>query len=186
MKLLFILALLFYPGTSQESFFMHRLPSIDNSIFDFQQLKKKNGTVLIFMLADCPACQSYTLTLNQMSKKFESKGIQFIGIFPGQYGTPSEMLEFKKNYAIDFPLVLDREMKLARSVGAVIAPETFLLDSTGTTIYSGRIDDWMYALGKKRQVIRSRDLENAITSYIQHKKIKVKKTDAIGCILNYE
>src|SRR5688572_9986870 len=49
------------------------------------------ATVFIFMLADCPACQSYSLTLNKMSKKYADKGIRLVGIFPGTYSSRAEV-----------------------------------------------------------------------------------------------
>jgi peroxiredoxin len=144
------------------------------------------ATAFVFMLADCPACQSYSLTLNKLSKKYADKGIRFVGIFPGTYSSREEVSAFRKDYRLAFPVVLDPENELTRRLKARIAPEVMLVNEKGITVYRGRIDDWMYAVGKKRTVITRKDLELAIKSVISNDAIEVSETNAIGCILEYE
>jgi hypothetical protein len=50
-------------------------------------------------------------------------------------------------------------------------------------IYSGRIDDWAYALGKKRKQITDLSLVNALEDILNEKIIKNPKTIAIGCYI---
>lgn len=180
--LLFILSCL----SAGSNFFSFKSKTVEQTPFSFDQLKKNKATVLVFLLVDCPASQSYTLTLNQLSSRYAKDSISIVGIFPGTFSKDQELIDFKNNYKIKFPLIVDPEMKIAKQLGATIVPEAFLINSLGEIVYSGRIDDWMYALGKKRQVVRSRDLENAIQAVILNKKILIHKTDAIGCILQYD
>lgn len=183
MKYYVLLLFILLSFTTKNSIFDSRLQSIDRTEYNLQQQIKKKATVFIFLLADCPACRSYTLTLNQLYQKHKKDTVDFIGIFPGKFATEEEMKAFRKEYKIPFPLLVDPEMQFTNNIGATVVPEVFLTDGSGKIIYSGRIDDWMYALGKKRPMIRSHDLANAIENFLQHKEIKIKKTTAIGCIL---
>ncbi|MGI8893468.1 MAG: redoxin domain-containing protein, partial [Bacteroidia bacterium] len=77
----------------------------------------------------------------------------------------------------------DPDKELTRYLKATITPEAFLLDSEKNILYSGRIDNWATALGVKRQITTSHDLDNAIESFINNRQIDIRKTEAIGCLI---
>ena len=170
----------------QESqFFEYHLADIHGAEFSFRELKKADATAIIFMLTDCPATQDYTLSLNKLAEKYGEK-INFIGIIPGRFATLEEMLDFEKTYRMKFRLLQDPKMNVTAHLGGRIAPSCLLVDRNGNTIYSGRIDDWFYTLGKKRQVIRENNLDNAIRHVLFNEKLIRPQADAFGCILHYD
>lgn len=160
-----------------------QLNTLDQKIFSVDEIRKNTASVFIFLLPDCPSCQSYSLTLNQLSEKYRASGIVFYGVFPGDYNTPEEMKEYQTRYHINFLLVTDPEKKLAKSLGAKITPEVFVANSNGQTLYRGRIDDWMYAVGKKKPMITTHELQDALNSVAHHQPVRVPETKAIGCII---
>ncbi len=166
-----------------QAVFNTQLETLDEKTFNLSDWKNNKFTVVLFLLADCPACQSYSLTLNNLTKQFSSCGVKFYGVFPGHYGTLQEDLEFKTNYKISFPLLRDPEKKISSLLHAKVAPEAFLIDRNGKVLYRGRIDDWMYAVGKKRIKINSNDLQNAISESCAGKDVSKPATQAIGCII---
>jgi peroxiredoxin len=183
-----LLLILIVKDISAQSSFEQNFPSmqlqtLDQKNFHLVEIKKNTASVFIFLLPDCPASQSYSLTLNQLSKKFESSGISFYGVFPGNYNTLDEMKEFQHVYKINFDLFVDPEKILVKNLSAKVAPEVFVVNRNGQTVYRGRIDDWMYALGKKKPVIRTHELEDALNAVIHHQPVKISATQAIGCII---
>ena len=170
-------------NTIAQAIFNTQLETLDDKTFELSDWKNNKFTVVLFLLADCPACQSYSLTLNNLTKQFSSCGVKFYGVFPGHYGTLQEDLEFKTNYKISFPLLRDPEKKISSLLHAKVAPEAFLIDRNGKVLYRGRIDDWMYAVGKKRIKINSNDLQNAISESCAGKDVSKPATQAIGCII---
>ena len=185
-KTIFLLAILLNFSFVADDFFQFNLHDIQNKIVSFSDFKKNKATVIIIFLSDCPASQSYTLTLNKLAKKYNANNISFIGIFPGSYSTDDELKKFKSDYKIEFPLLKDPDMILARKLDATIAPSCFVINEKGNTIYQGRIDDWLYAIGKKRQVITENNLDDALKSVVKNLPVKIKETKPIGCILEYE
>lgn len=169
--------------TIAQSIFNTQLETLDAKPFKLSDWKNNKFTVVVFLLADCPASQSYSLTLNNFTKQFSNCGVKFYGVFPGHYGTLQEDLEFKTNYKISFQLLRDPEKKLTSLLNAKVAPEAFLIDRNGKVLYRGRIDDWMYAVGKKRIKINSNDLQNAISESCTGKIVSTPLTQAIGCII---
>ena len=162
-----------------------KLTTLSNESFALSKLSLNKWSVLVLLLPDCPACESYSSTIIALQKKYKSSGIEFYGVFPGTFNTKEEMLTFQKTYKIDFPLLTDPENILVKSLDAKIVPSAFLINSNGETLYKGRIDDWMYALGKKRAVITKHELDDALQAVSTGKSIRVKETQAIGCILEY-
>ena len=74
-------------------------------------------------------------------------------------------------------------MLFRSQLGAHVAPEAFVLDGSAEILYRGRIDDWMYAVGKKRAVITTHELEDVLNEYVSRGKSQVKNQPAIGCII---
>ena len=148
---------------SQKSFFHFTLYDLDNKLISFTNLEKFKTTAIVFLLSDCPASQDYTLTLNELYLKYKVNNITFIGIFPGKFSTNDELLTFQKKYKVKFPLLKDPDMALTKWLGVKIAPSCFLVDRKGNTLYKGRINDWLFALGKKRMQITQNNLEVRLT-----------------------
>ena len=182
----FILSLLLNFYSIENDFFSYKLIDIHNNQVSFSEFKRNKATVIIFLLSDCPASQSYTVTLNKLAKKFSNEKIEFIGIFPGRYSTDNEIQKFQKQYKITFPLLKDADMFVAEKLNATVGPSCFLINGDGKIVYEGRIDDWLYALGKKRQMVTENNLQDAIEAVIKNIPVKIKKTNPIGCILEYE
>lgn len=140
--------------------------------------------VLVSLLADCPACESYSRTLNQLSKEYEKKGVFFAGLFSDRFTTLDEARQFQKTYSIRFPLYRDQGNRMVNALGITVAPQVVVMDVEGTILYSGRIDDWMYAIGKKRTTITSHDLKNALDNLCHGRKPSPARTTPIGCIIS--
>lgn len=140
-------------------------------------------TVLVFMLPDCPACQSYVPILSRLNRKYGSRSIRFIGVFAGRFSKPSDMADFQSTYKPSFPLVVDSDHALIKKLGVTVAPEAVVIDVSFNKLYSGRIDDWMYSIGKKKTVIRKHDLAKALEELQHGSAISTKKTTPIGCII---
>ncbi len=153
MTLLLFPVFLAYSTPLPQDFFDFQLRSITNESFSFAHLKKNKASVIVFLLPDCPACESYSRTLNELREKYKNAGFEFYGIFPGKLNTPEEMISYQKRYKITFPLLQDPDNLLVKSMHAGIVPSVFLIDNKENILYKGRIDDWMYALGKRKAVL---------------------------------
>lgn len=145
--------------------------------------QNKNTTVYIFLSETCPICQSYTLTLKQLYIKYKNENIRFVGVFPNYYSTEKDIDNFKNKYSIPFELILDINAELTKHFKATATPEVFVENNNKQIIYSGRIDDSFYAIGKRRTVISKNDLADAVSSIVLKQKIKTPVTQAVGCVI---
>jgi peroxiredoxin len=186
----FLWILLFFSGNIKaqndlQNFIPKHISEIKTgqSHFDFEELKKNKASVIIFLASDCPLSQKYTLTIKKMQKEFLSSGVEFYAISPGELYTDAEIEEFCKRYKLDLMFLRDKKFELVKKIGATITPEVFVFDETLTTIYSGAIDNWYLSLNKKRSVITENYLYDALSARIAGKEILIKKTEAVGCII---
>jgi peroxiredoxin len=158
------------------------------STFLFAQNKtaavSKATTVYIFLSETCPICQSNTLTLKDLYKKYNEDNIHFVGVFPNYYSTQKSIDEFKKKYAIPFELMLDQNGELTKHFKATITPEVFVEDAYNQILYRGRIDDSFYSLGKRRNVITFTELADALAAIALKQAIKIVQTQPVGCTIS--
>ena len=67
----------FAVGSTVESF---SLPDTNGKVQSLNDLKGKNGSVVVFLSAQCPVVKGYNERINQLAADYEAKGITFIGI----------------------------------------------------------------------------------------------------------
>jgi thiol-disulfide isomerase/thioredoxin len=151
-----------------------------------KEVTRHKATVIIFLSSDCPLCLSYAPVLQQLKDRFSKDSISFLGVFPGQLYTGAEIRTFYMTSKSDLTLCLDKNKELALELGATITPEVFVLDRKGNTLYSGRIDNWAYEVGKKRTVVTEHELEDALIAIAKGEPVKVKHADAAGCFIEKE
>ncbi len=146
---------------------------------------KKKAYVMFFLSPECPLCQSYSLTIKQLNEKFQPKGIDFVAIVPGTEYSILKIVEYRNGYGLKkIPFFLDPNYAFSKQTKATITPEVFVLNANNQLVYSGRIDNWAYELGKKRTVITSHDLENVLQNLSLGKEVKPYQTKAVGCFIN--
>jgi thiol-disulfide isomerase/thioredoxin len=153
-----------------------------------QNIRSENNEkpfALIFLAAECPISQKYAPILRGMQEQFPD--VKFIVVF-----TKWDKTEAIKGYLNEYPLTItkypitvlkDKKNGLINEINAKITPEAFLFNKDGVLKYRGAIDNWFYALGKYRPEASENYLKDAIDSVFKNEPIKIKQTDAIGCII---
>jgi thiol-disulfide isomerase/thioredoxin len=139
--------------------------------------------VVVFLSPECPLCQNYTRTLNQLGKQYAGK-ITVIGIIPGKTWKPADLTGFASKYQIAFRLTQDADLSLTRRLHATTTPEALLLAADNTILYQGAIDNWYKALGRAGNRPTQNYLQDAIELTLRHEALPVKKTTPIGCLIN--
>jgi peroxiredoxin len=180
-SILLILSLLWLPysGAIEKI----QIETLDSKKISIDHYSNYKATVIYFLSPECPLCQSYSLNVKQLKSQFESKGFRFFGIVSGSYFSKTQVKDFIKEYKLSIPIYMDRKAAFAKQLGATITPEVFVLGKSQETLYSGRIDNWAYELGRKRKVITEHNLLDALHAIDKKQKIKTTKTKAVGCYI---
>jgi thiol-disulfide isomerase/thioredoxin len=147
-----------------------------------ESIKASDLTVLVMLSPECPLSKNYIPVLNQLSA--DHKYVRFYGIFPGASYPITELDQFKKDFKVQFTLLVDKQKKLTRLLKANTTPECIVLDKNGMILYRGLIDNWPVSLGTQRKVITEKYLANALYDFQYNQPINPKNTTPIGCLIN--
>jgi thiol-disulfide isomerase/thioredoxin len=148
---------------------------------------KDSTTVYIFMHHDCVITQNYTLLLQQLHETYASDQLAFVGVFPDFSSKPDDIEAFRQKYQIPFALKTDYFKTLTKELKATVTPEVVVYNhSTETIRYRGRIDNMYFRVGKKRTVVTTSELEDALKAIQNNEPIAVAKTTPVGCFINFK
>ena len=142
----------------------------------------KRGKVFFAIDPECPLCISYTNTINDLYSTFQDS-LDFYAFLPSPVYSKEKTDLFIEKYHFNLPIIVDTNQIITSFLDARITPECFLLDNNLNTLYQGLIDNWIKELGRKGQNVNSRYLKNAIISQLKSDSILIKKTNAIGCVI---
>lgn len=158
----------------------------NNNEINFKSLNKKNRlSVYIFYSTDCPMCQLYLADLKRIDSILNIKNSKLYLIFPSIYEKDEidSLLNISK---VNFNYYFDNDYHLARDLKAKVTPEVFVFNSISEIIYQGAIDNRLDSLGHKRVKATKFYLNDLLISFFENKPLKVKKTLAVGCFLEYD
>lgn len=75
-------------------------------------------------------------------------------------------------------------MSKAIDFGVSVTPEVVVYDeTTGQVRYQGRIDNLFERVGKRRRVVSSHDLRDALLALREGREVARSRTTAVGCLL---
>src|SRR5438552_3139003 len=96
-------------GATIENF---SLSDTNGKTWTLNDIKGKNGAVLIFVSSQCPVVRGYNERMNQIAADYKAKGVNVIGV----NSNATETLEQVKSHAeanYKFPVLIDKGNVLA-------------------------------------------------------------------------
>jgi peroxiredoxin len=159
-------------GSTVENF---KLPDTNGTERSLDELKGKNGTIIVFVSAQCPVVKQYNERIAQFPDEFAAKGINVIGINSNSTESP----EWVKEHAAEkytFPVLIDKGNVLADKLGANVTPEIFYLNEKNILVYHGAIDN-----DRSGEKITENYLRDAVEAVTNGKTVAKQSVNAIGC-----
>lgn len=159
------------------------LPSDVQQVTDIDGLSHDlhgRPTVYVFVKTTCPIANYFHPTLRRLSDEW-GDDVSVVMVHTEQGRTLSELRSHRDEYDVAGIVVHDVDQKLTVSMGATITPEAVVVDKTGAIRYRGRIDDTYLGFGRRRQVVSSHDLKNAVEAVRAGQAVILPSTPAIGC-----
>jgi peroxiredoxin len=162
-------------GAKVENF---TLADTDGKQRSFNDLKGKNGAVIIFMSAQCPVVKAYADRINALVKDYQAKGVSVIGM----NSNATESLDYVKSNMTErgysFPMLIDKGNVIADKLGATVTPEVYLFDKDGKLVYRGAIDN-----DRSGENVTARPLQDAVDATLTGKAVAKTETKAFGCTI---
>lgn len=139
------------------------------------ELKGKNGAVLVFLSTQCPVVKGYNERIVKLADDYAAKGVNVIGINSNATETADKVkTHAAENYK--FPVLIDKGNVLADKLGANVTPETFYLNADNTLIYRGAIDN-----SRNGENITENFLRDALDASLNGKTVAKTSANAFGC-----
>lgn len=141
------------------------------------------ATLWVFLNTTCPVSIVEAPYIKALRDTFTDKGVRFIGVFSGEYADTSEIEDFLLKYHLTIPILYDKDLLAANSLGADVTPQVVIVLPDESVVYKGRINDLFERIGKRRQHITSHDARDVLRAIVDGKVPAFRSTEAVGCFI---
>lgn len=162
-------------GATVENF---SLADTDGAARSLNDLKGKNGTLVVWLSAQCPVVKGYKDRINEIAAAYKAKGISFVGINSNATEDLNWVKSNKAEFGYNFPVLIDKGNVLADKWGASVTPEVYYLDAKNVLLYHGAIDN-----DRSGKNITEQYLKTAFDSSLAGKAIAKTRANAFGCTI---
>ena len=157
------------------------MTAVDGSVVTIAKGNQPAAAVC-FLGTECPLARLYAPRLSQLFSDFSKQRVQIIGVISNRQDTVAEIRDYVDQYNVTFPVIHDKDNRIADRFGASRTPEVFLLDSDLQLRYHGRIDD-QYEPGVSRKAPERHDLRIAVQQVLAGQDVSIAETRSVGCII---
>ncbi len=159
-------------GSTLDSF---KLSDTNGKEQSFNDLKGKNGAIIVFLSVQCPVVKGYNERISKLADDYKAKGINVIGI----NSNSTETLDNVKTHAAEnykFPVLIDKNNVLADRFGANVTPEMFYFNAKNVLTYHGAIDN-----DRSGKNVTTDYLRTALNESLSGKTVTKSTANAFGC-----
>ena len=163
------------------------LPSTENKKISLNDIKGKNGTLIMFICNHCPYVKAVIKDIVKDAKYFETIGIKSAAIMSNDVKNYPEdsfenMIVFSKLHNFSFPYLIDKTQEIAKEYGAVCTPDFFGYNKNLELQYRGRIREL-----KNLKPVRESDsdLKIAMKMVAQSGKGPKNQIPSMGCNIKW-
>ena len=162
------------------------LISTDNKKISLNDVKGKNGTLVMFICNHCPYVRSIILRLVDHINILKKEGVGIAAIMSNDTKTHPDdsfenMIKFSKKNNFTFPYLIDTTQEVAKSYRAVCTPDFFGFNDKDELQYRGRLDESR----KDLAVESSEELLNAMRQIMQTGHGPKKQIPSMGCSIKW-
>jgi hypothetical protein len=140
------------------------------------------AVVLAFLGTDCPISNLYLPGLIETEKRYRSKQVQFLAVYPYEHEDLDQVAAHTYDRDVPFPVLKDFGQRLADALGVSRVPTVVVLDGDLALRYRGRIDD-RYGVAFRRPKATRADLVEALEEVLANKPVSVPETEPDGCLI---
>ena len=172
-------------GKKAENF---ELQSINNKSVSLEEIKGKNGTLIMFICNHCPYVKAIIKDLVEDCKDLKNEGINSVAIMSNDTKNYPEdsfdkMIEFaKKNQFGELNYLIDETQEVAKKYGAVCTPDFFGYNKKLELQYRGRIRELRDLKPVKSE---DSDLKFAMKMIAKTQKGPSKQIPSMGCNIKW-
>lgn len=111
------------------------LNDVNNLNVNFEDVKGEKITVIDFWATWCKPCMKAIPKLSQLSSKYRSEGVQFIGINGDGPRNIAKVGPLTKALQIDYPILLDPDLTILQDLNVSSFPTLLILNKKNEVIW---------------------------------------------------
>ncbi len=164
------------------------LPATDGQILSLDDVKGRNGTLIMFICNHCPYVLAILDRIVRDARDLQDRGIGVAAIcsndatrYPAD-GFP-QMKRLAKEHAFSFPYLHDESQGVARAYDAACTPDFFGFDAELGLQYRGRLDSSRQTAGPADA---RRDLFEAMSAVAQTGHGPKDQVPSMGCSIKWK
>tara|TARA_Y100000816_G_C25966309_1_gene504223 strand:- start:321 stop:875 length:555 start_codon:yes stop_codon:yes gene_type:complete len=165
-----------------------RLKSTEGNFVSLDQVRGKNGTLIMFICNHCPYVKAIVKDLVEDCKNLKKQGINSVAIMSNDTNNYPEdsfdkmILFAKDNNFGELKYLFDETQEIAKKYGAVCTPDFFGYNSNLELQYRGRIREL-----RDLKPVKSgdSDLKLAMTMIAKTQKGPSKQIPSMGCNIKW-
>lgn len=149
-------------------------------------LSKIEGVrVIEWVNPDCPFVQRHYKagTMKHLASAYRDRGVTWLTINSTNYMDRAADKKFHDSHGLPQPILLDQDGTVGHLYGAATTPHMFVIDSRGTIVYRGAIDD--DPRGSKGEAATNY-VAAALDAVLAGKPVSVSETRPYGCSVKYK
>ena len=128
-------------GKKAENF---QLKSTDNKIISLNDIKGKNGTLIMFICNHCPYVKAVIEDIVNDANALKKEGINSVAIMSNDTKNYPEdsfenMIKFSNEHKFNFPYLIDKDQEIAKKYNAICTPDFFGYNTKLELQYRGRM-----------------------------------------------
>ncbi len=117
----------------------------DGRQIDLAQLIEQDKIVVLeWFNPDCPYVKKVyekTTLMNDLAAQYGSENIAWVAINSSHYADADYNRKWAEKWNISHPIVVDQSGEIGKMYGAKTTPHMYVINSDGTLVYDGAIDD---------------------------------------------
>ena len=163
------------------------LQSIENKKVSLEDVKGRNGTLIMFICNHCPYVKAVIKDIVEDVNFLGNLGIKAVAIMSNDVKNYPEdsfenMISFSQTHNFSFPYLIDETQEIAKKYGAVCTPDFFGYNKNLELQYRGRIREL-----KNLKPVRSgdSDLKTAMKLVAKSGKGPSNQIPSMGCNIKW-
>lgn len=158
------------------------LPGVDGEVYHLGRYRENFQAIAVIIIGNqCPQTIKYLDRLKEIQAQFASKKFTIVAINSNDSTSNlqesfADMKAFAADNELNFPYLRDPTQDVAKSFGAQVSPEVFLLDNNAVIRYVGQIDD----NADSSEAVQNQYLKDSISNLLSGKKITTNYTKPVG------
>lgn len=156
------------------------LNGLDGNSVEVLATAGKKAVVLFFVSPYCPTSNNFGPEMKAIEGDFADE-FAFRYLHSDSSVKAADILQHASMMGFESPVLDDTAQVVAKKLGAKITPEVIVLDTAGTVLYKGRINDLYLGPTKRQREVKTNDLRDALAAIKAGTPVATPRTEAVGC-----